>query len=345
MSSTYSTTLRLELIGNGDQSGTWGDTTNLNLGTLLQDAITGVQAITMSDANYTLTAYNGLPDEARNAVLVASGTNTAIRSIIAPSVEKTYLVKNSTTGGYGVTIRTSSGTGVTVASGTTALVYCDGTEFYQAAIPSGSTTGTGSVVFSASPTLTGTVTVPTPSVSSDTTVAASTAFVRDIIPTGIISMWYGSIASVPTGWYLCDGTNGTPDLRDRFIVGAGSTYAVAATGGSATVTPAGTISGTVGGTALTEAQMPKHWHRTVGPFGTTNVQGGESAWGNYGGGTPDDTAYAYGSWSTGGSAASGDQATGTSNGSSHDHSFSGTFTGTSGTNLPPYYALAYIMKA
>ena len=129
MSSTYSTTLRLELIGNGDQSGTWGDTTNLNLGTLLQDAITGVQAITMSDANYTLTAYNGLPDEARNAVLVASGTNTAIRSIIAPSVEKTYLVKNSTTGGYGVTIRTSSGTGVTVASGTTALVYCDGTEF------------------------------------------------------------------------------------------------------------------------------------------------------------------------------------------------------------------------
>ena len=95
MSSTYSTTLRLELIGNGDQSGTWGDTTNLNLGTLLQDAITGVQAITMSDANYTLTAYNGLPDEARNAVLVASGTNTAIRSIIAPSVEKTYLVKNS----------------------------------------------------------------------------------------------------------------------------------------------------------------------------------------------------------------------------------------------------------
>jgi hypothetical protein len=51
------------------------------------------------------------------------------------------------------------------------------------------------------------------------------------IPTGMISLWYGAIGSIPTGWYLCDGANGTPDLRDRFIVGAGSTYSVSATGG------------------------------------------------------------------------------------------------------------------
>lgn len=341
--STYSSTLRLELIGNGEQSGTWGDTTNLNLGTLLESAITNVVDITFANATYTLTAYNGLPDESRNAVLNLIGTNSGAQNLIAPAVEKVYIVKNGT--GAQVTIKTSGGSGVAVANGATSLVFCDGTDFFPGALPYGTGTGTGSVVYSNSPTLTGTPLAPTAAVGTDTTQIATTAFVRDIIPTGIISLWYGSIASVPSGWYLCDGTNGTPDLRDRFIVGAGSTYSVAATGGSATVTPAGTISGTVGGTSLTEAQMPRHWHRMVGPFGTTNVQGGEFGYGNYGGGTPDDTAYAYGTWSTGSGAASGGTVTGTANGDSHDHSFSGTFTGTSGTNLPPYYALAYIMKA
>jgi hypothetical protein len=160
---------------------------------------------------------------------------------------------------------------------------------------------------------------------------------------GMIMLWSGSAASIPSGWLLCDGTNSTPNLRDRFVVGAGSTYAVGATGG--TTTAAGAISGTVGDTALTEAQMPKHWHRMVGPFGTTNVQGGEFGFGNYGGGTPDDTAFAYGTWSAGADATSGSQTTGTANGSPHTHSFSGTFTGTSGANLPPYYALCYIMKS
>ena len=61
MASTYSSTLRLELIGNGDQSGTWGDTTNTNLGDLIEAAITNVVDITFANATYTMTAYNGLP--------------------------------------------------------------------------------------------------------------------------------------------------------------------------------------------------------------------------------------------------------------------------------------------
>lgn len=165
------------------------------------------------------------------------------------------------------------------------------------------------------------------------------------IPAGLISMWAGSIGSIPLGWYLCDGNNGTPDLRDRFIVGAGSSYAVNATGGSASVTPTGTIIGTVGGTSLTEAQMPKHYHLMLGPNNVSSPQGSGSGVGVYGGGTPDDGTQAYGTYSTGGDAASGTQTTGTSNADSHDHSFVGTFTGASATNLPPYYALAYIMKA
>jgi hypothetical protein len=325
MSSTYSTTLRIELIGNGDQSGTWGDTTNTNLGDLIEAAITGVQAITMSDANYTMTAYNGLPDESRNAVLVVSGTNTAIRSVIAPSVEKTYLVKNNTTGGYGVTIRTSSGTGVTVASGTTVLVYCDGTEFYQAAIPSGSTTGTGSVVYStsptittpsiSSPTLTGTPVAPTASAGTNTTQIATTAFVlANGLPSGSIVIWSGSAGAIPSGFYLCNGSNGTPDLRNRFVVGAGSTYSVGDTGGSANAI-------VVSHTHTASVTDPGHFH---------------TVYANPGGGSG-----AFGGGSSGGATNinSDTKTTGITVGISTE--------GASGTNanLPPYYALCYIMKA
>jgi hypothetical protein len=131
MASTYSTSLKLELIGDGEQSGIWGQTTNTNLGTLLEQAITGVVSITMTDANYTLTNFNGVSDESRNAVLVVGGTNAAVRDIIAPLVEKLYWVKNSTVGGFGVRIIGSSGTGVTVPNGGVTPVYCDGTNFYS----------------------------------------------------------------------------------------------------------------------------------------------------------------------------------------------------------------------
>jgi hypothetical protein len=131
MASTYSTTLRLELIGNGDQSGTWGDTTNSNLGDLIEAAITNVVDITFANAQYTLSANNGLPDEARNAVLNLIGTNSGAQNLIAPAVEKTYIVKNAT--GAAVTIKTSGGSGVAVSNGTTRIVWCDGTNFYTAA--------------------------------------------------------------------------------------------------------------------------------------------------------------------------------------------------------------------
>jgi len=74
MPSTYSPSLKLELIADGEQPGTWGQTTNTNLGTLLEQAITGVVTIVMTNADYTLTDLNGLSDEARNAVLVVTGT-------------------------------------------------------------------------------------------------------------------------------------------------------------------------------------------------------------------------------------------------------------------------------
>jgi hypothetical protein len=146
MPSTYSTSLKLELIGNGEQSGTWGTTTNNNLGTLLEQAITGVQAITMVNADYTLTNFNGASDEARNAVLVVGGTNSAVRNIIAPAVEKLYVIVNNTVGGFAVNIKTAASTGVQILNGGSSWVYCDGSEFYTVTAPSASTNTANTLV-------------------------------------------------------------------------------------------------------------------------------------------------------------------------------------------------------
>jgi hypothetical protein len=143
MATTYSTSLKLSLIGDGDQSGIWGQTTNSNLGTLLEQAITGVTSIVMADANYTLTNFNGVSDESRNAVLVVTGTNTASRDVIPPVVEKMYTVVNNTSGGFAIRVIGATGTGVSIPNGFTALVYCNGTNFYQA-LSSGATAVTTS---------------------------------------------------------------------------------------------------------------------------------------------------------------------------------------------------------
>lgn len=128
MASTYSTSLRLELMATGDQSGTWGDTTNTNLGTLLEQAITGVLSVAQGDvANLTLTNLDGASDQARNAVINLTGAMTANRNVVVPDPNKLYLVKNSTTGGFVVTVKTASGTGVAVPPGSSRWVYADGT--------------------------------------------------------------------------------------------------------------------------------------------------------------------------------------------------------------------------
>ena len=90
MPSTYSPALRLELLGNGEQAANWGNTTNTNLGSLLEQAITGVGNIVMADADYTLISGNGISDQARNAVLVITGTLSATRNVIVPTSNKFY---------------------------------------------------------------------------------------------------------------------------------------------------------------------------------------------------------------------------------------------------------------
>lgn len=171
MPSTYSTSLGLELIGNGEQAGVWGTTTNNNLGTLLEQAITGVQSITLTGGDYTLTDYNGLPDEARNAVIVLGGLLAAPCNLIAPAVEKTYIIRNFSNAT--VTIKTTSGNGVALTNAASAVVFCDGTNFYSATTLNfidGNLTVTGGIT---SNTLAVTSFFTTPEINERTTISAT----------------------------------------------------------------------------------------------------------------------------------------------------------------------------
>lgn len=174
-------------------------------------------------------------------------------------------------------------------------------------------------------------------------------YVNARMPSGVIVMWSGSIATIPTGWLLCNGTSGTPDLRNRFIVGAGSTYAVAAVGGttdtvlvshshsgstSAEGSHSHTFSGNTGGQSVDHSHsMGYYMDDDNGNNGYLGIVDGDNAQSsNYQtGGTSSNHVHGF----------SGT----TSGGSSHSHTISSD--GVSGTNqnLPPYYALAYIMKS
>ena len=160
------------------------------------------------------------------------------------------------------------------------------------------------------------------------------------VPSGGIIMWSGAIVAIPTGWVLCDGNNSTPDLRDRFIVGAGSTYAVDDTGGAASVTlttdqiPSHSHANTASSSSTSSVSDPGHNHELrINGVGATSglfITSGEA-------GTPtysDDTTLIKDS--TTGITVSTSTTTTMTNAS--------TGGGNSHENLPPYYALAYIMK-
>jgi hypothetical protein len=134
MASTYSD-LKFELIGTGDQSGTWGTTTNDNFGTAVEQAITGFgNPIFTTDANLTISLTNTVALQTARALVLnatSSGSLTATRELVVPTIEKQYIVQNNTTGGQSITVKTSAGTGITVTNGRKAHLYVDGTNVIQ----------------------------------------------------------------------------------------------------------------------------------------------------------------------------------------------------------------------
>ena len=144
----------------------------------------------------------------------------------------------------------------------------------------------------------------------------------DAFITGMIMLWSGATDAVPAGWSLCDGTGNTPDLRDKFVVGAGNSYDVNATGGSKdAIAVSHTHTGSTNATGNHSHTIPHHLVQAVG--GTGDI----------------DRDNEYQQWK----ALSGQKTNTTGN---HSHTVSINSAGSSGANanLPPYYALAYIMK-
>jgi hypothetical protein len=249
MASTYSPSLKITLPGDGDQAGLWGQTTNTNLGTLVEQAITGVVSITMSDANYTLTSFNGVSDEARNAVLVVTGTNAAVRDLIPPVAEKLYTIVNNTTGGFAIRVIGASGTGVNIPNGATCLVYCDGTNFINGLSGSagnftisGSLTSTGNanvggnLAVTGTTTLSGASTAVTVSSSDNSTNIATTAYVKTLVGTPGTMASQNANAVAITGGTI----NGVTGTASGFTAGNVSGTVAVANGGTGVITSTGT---------------------------------------------------------------------------------------------------------
>jgi hypothetical protein len=165
MSSTYSPNLKLELIQNGEQSGTWGTTTNVNLGQLLDPAIAGLQLVTDSTGNTALTSIPGSPDQARNAVIVADTTFGAAFNMFVPPVTKTYVFYNDSAFTCTVYVGMSAGSispkgnGIAIPFGRSALIRSDGTNIVdQLSFISGNLDVAGVITGDLVGTLTGSVT-------------------------------------------------------------------------------------------------------------------------------------------------------------------------------------------
>jgi hypothetical protein len=125
MASTYSA-LKIELIGTGDQAGTWGNTTNTNLGTAIEEAITGSADVAFSSADVTLTLTDtNASQTGRNLRLNLTGTSGGARNLIVSAIEKQYIVNNGLADT--ITIRNSTGTGIAIPSGRTMTVFNNAT--------------------------------------------------------------------------------------------------------------------------------------------------------------------------------------------------------------------------
>lgn len=330
---TYTNANGIKKISTGDEAGTWGESTNTNFDIIDRASsgynsslnIDGLSGSGTSGDPYVLPM--SLIAELKNGHYKAirftsSGTLSSDTYLLLEqnSQSRIYMFLNNTTGGQNIIVSQGSGANVTIATGKSSIILADG-----AGAGAAVTDFTSTISNLSSPVMTGTPTAPTAAIGTDSTQIATTAFVKDIIPSGVILLWSGSTGSIPAGWVLCDGTNSTPDLRDRFVVGAGSTYAVGATGGADSVT-------------LTTSQIPSHNHTatstsSVSDPGHSHTFAGSTASGGEGRADRDGsrTTKTTNAATTGISVSTSTSIGNTGGGGSHE-------------NRPPYYALAYIMK-
>lgn len=170
MPSSYTTLLKFELPVQGELSGTWGNVVNTAITTPISQAIAGTTSINVGGTDYTLTNGDGsTPNEARHMFITAIGSPGAARNVICPAASKLYVFTNSTSGGFAMTLKTPSGSGVSVPAGERRLLYCNGTDVVAAI------TGFTDVAIG---NISGAPTTATAGFGTNTTQIATTAFVQ-----------------------------------------------------------------------------------------------------------------------------------------------------------------------
>ena len=209
MPSSYTTNLKLTLPVSGELTGTWGDTVNTGITALLDSAIAGTASVAMTDANRTLTTVDGAADEARQMFIVLTGTLTAARDVVCPSLSKLYFVKNSTTGGFAITFKTSAGTGISVPSGLSVALYCDGTNVLDA------------ITFANIPTINATTVDTTNLEVTNIKAKDGTAAITLADSTGVATIAAAPILTALTASQAVF-TNGSKALVSNAITGTGS---------------------------------------------------------------------------------------------------------------------------
>ena len=296
---------------------------------------------------------------ANNSVLLSNGSTPSWQSLSALTIANATTATNLAGGVQGsIPYQTAQGNTTFVGLGTSGYILTA-----SATRPVWSNPQTLTIAYSNTAThaisADNAVAAVTQAVTDNSTKVATTEFVHSILPTGIILMWSGSILYIPTGWHLCDGTSGTPDLRGKFIIGANDTTLIyGAQGGtstpSITVAAAGDHNhgGLVDGHTLDSTEMPNHGHllddisymESNGSttyndpmLGTITISSREgSGRTDYDNGAIFQT---HGTYKTGGT-------DGVTQPHRHGIGASGTHihTATIDNSLPPYYALCYIMK-
>lgn len=272
MATTYSTNLRLSLMGTGENTGTWGTVTNTNLGTLLEQSIVGAGSVAMADANQTISITDGASSTARCLFITCTGAMSAGRNLVVPAINKNYVVYNNTTGGFAVTVKTASGTGIAVGAGLQRLLYVDGTNVIEQVNSVGAFTITGALTATAAAASFGAVTgttfnkytLTTPATGATLTIADGKTLTANNSLT--FAGTDGNTLTFPSGndtvvtltgtQTLTNKTLTSPALTTPAIGSAGGTFA-GATSGTTTVVASAVAIGTLTLPAATDTLVGK----------------------------------------------------------------------------------------
>lgn len=373
MASTYSNNLRLELIGTGDQAGTWGDTTNNNLGTLIEKAISGSVSVTVSVANTALTFVNGADDQSRNMMLVLDTSTGANFAVYAPPNPKIYVVRNASS--YTATIynstiagnTTAAGTGVAVKAGQSLFVYTDGTNFVTIhaetltntlAVTAG---GTGLTTLTANNVILGNGTSTpqfvAPGTAGNVLVSDGTTWTSGVgVPSGSLFMW--PTGTAPTGYLLCNGSAVSRStyatlyslIGDTFGAGDGFTTFNLPDYRDRMPIGAGTTYSAASSGGSKDATLVEHSHTTSDPGAivsgsvTTSIGNSSGVFGNSATGDMAVFGGVYGKTASWESYPSTFYTGISISGGEHTHTISTEGDSATNANLPPYLGIYFIIK-